>query len=336
MPARQPRIASRAVRPVISGLLELGYDARSLIAAANIDPKDLNHPDGTIPFSQMGALWRQAESSSGDDSIGIHVAEYLPLDSLDIHTFAMRASTTLREALRIAVSFQRLIHETTVLEFEEGKGRAALKHRLPGGGGVPRQPAEFLATLWIRVAREVVPGTWSPPGVSFAHAKPKDLGEHRRVFGDHITYDSNETALYLSDDVLDKRNTRAEPALLSLLKQYVGTLPRFPVGATTAERIRDCLSARWPLTTSTAEDIAKKISLSVRSMNRALQAEGTSFTSVRTAVRMERADALLSRTDVAIAEVAFATGFSELSAFYRAFRRWHGKSPAEWRRNNQP
>ena len=98
---------------------KLRGDVAALLDASGIDPKALDDPDGAIPFARMGALWMHAAKSFADEFIGIHIAESLPLDSLDIHTYAIRASPTLREALRIAVKFQRLIHETTVLEFDE-------------------------------------------------------------------------------------------------------------------------------------------------------------------------------------------------------------------------
>jgi AraC-like DNA-binding protein len=310
---------------------KLRGDVAALLDASGIDPKALDDPDGAIPFARMGALWMHAAKSFADEFIGIHIAESLPLDSLDIHTYAMRASPTLREALRIAVKFQRLIHETTVLEFDETKGREALRHRFPGGGAVPRQPAEFLVTLWVRLAREVVPTAWKPLSVRFAHTPLQNTDEYHRVFGDNIEFGSSQTELFFPENVLDRKNPRAEPALLGLLKRYAGTLHRFPEGSTAAERARGTLSAMWPLYPASAEEIARLLSMSVRSMNRALKAEGTSFTAIRTAVRTERAKNLLVLSDVAIAEVAFATGFSELSAFYRAFRRWYGCSPAQWR-----
>src|SRR5262245_49243916 len=144
-----PRISSRAIRPVIAGLEALGYASGPLLSQAGISRAALDDPDGGVPHGVVMSLWEAATAVSRDGSLGLHVAEAAPVRSFDLHAYVFLSSTNLREAYRRACSYQRLIHEATQLTFMEGKGEGEgiVRHSLPGGGSVPRQPAEFLVAV---------------------------------------------------------------------------------------------------------------------------------------------------------------------------------------------
>jgi hypothetical protein len=151
MKSLEPQITVRAVQPVIAGLEVLAYDVDAVLAAAPISYEQLEDTDGRIPHRTMMALWQAAAELSGDPDVGIHVAEAAPVASFAVHADALLSSPTLREAYRRGCRYQRLIHETTNLEFDEGPAEGVLHHSLPGGLAVPRHPPEFLATVWVRL-----------------------------------------------------------------------------------------------------------------------------------------------------------------------------------------
>ncbi|MCG3156389.1 MAG: putative HTH-type transcriptional regulator [bacterium] len=328
----EPFITVRAVQPVIAALETLGYKVDDLLKETRVSRSVLQDADGQVPHSAMMKLWDHACVVSGDDDLGIHLAETAPIRSFEVHSYALLSSPTLRDAFRRACGYQRLIHEATNLTFEEGHIEGVLQHALPGGRPVPRHPAEFLATLWIRFGRLVTGNDWAPRLVCFAHETPKNTGEHTRVFRAPLRFSSGRTAMHVPNEILDTPNPRADENLLDLLDRYAdGLLKKLPRQASLAERVRVWLSEQLSGGTPSVASAARALHMSARTLHRGLQNEGTSFRELLDQLRHELAVALLADQRCSVAEAGFLLGFAELSSFSRAFKRWTGKAPAEFR-----
>jgi AraC-like DNA-binding protein len=327
-----PYIAVRAVQPFVAALEALGVHAQPLLDQVGIARATLDNADGQVPQPAMAALWERALVTTGDDNLGIHLAECAPISSFEVHAYALLSSPTLRDAYRRSCRYQRLIHEVNDLTFEEGPDEGVLRHSLPGGRPAARHPAEFLVTLWVRFGRLITGYDWSPGLVCFAHSAPPDTSEHARVFSCPVHFTSGRTAMHISNHVLDAPNQRADSALLALLDRYAaGLLSHMPRQTTLSDRVRSQLLNSLTDGAPSAATIAQVFHLSVRTFHRTLSDEGTSFHQLLDQVRQEQAVALLLNPRSSIVEIGFLLGFSELSSFHRAFKRWTGKTPAEYR-----
>ncbi len=328
----EPHITARAVQPVIAALEALGHQVDSILAEAKISRATLQKADGRVPHSAMMLFWERARIITDDDHLGIHLAEAVPIQSFEVHSYALLSSSTLREAYRRACRYQRLIHEATDLTFEEETDEGVLRHTLPGGRPAPRHPAEFLATLWVRFGRLITGGDWVPTLVCFAHDTPNDTKEHDRIFRAPIRFSSGITAMHIPNHILDASNPRADANLVSLLDRYAdGLLKQAPRQASFAERVRAWLINELNGGSPTISSAAQALHVSERTLHRSLQSEGTSFRELLEQLRQERAVALLANPRCSVAEAGFLLGFAELSSFSRAFKRWTGKAPAEFR-----
>jgi AraC-like DNA-binding protein len=334
-----PLIAVRAVQPVMAGLDALGYETDRIFAKVNISRAVLDNADGGIPHPTMMAFWQEALAVTGDGHLGLHLAEAAPLESFGVHAYALQSSPTLREAYRRACRYQRLIHEATDLTFDEEVNEGVLQHALPGGRSVPRHPAEFLVTLWVRFGRLITGRNWAPRLVCFAHNAPPDVTEHQRVFQTPIQFLSGRTAMHIPNHILDTANASADPGLIGVLDDYAERLlQQMPVStaATLSERVRFQLLETLTGGIPTAEEIAQSLHMSVRTLHRNLQQEGVTFSKLLNQLRQEQATSYLTNPNISISEVAFLLGFSEISSFYRAFKRWTGTTPAEFRAEKLP
>lgn len=333
MPTAEPNITVRAVVPIVRGLEALGHPAAEFLAAASIPSDVLDDTDGRIPHSRMMRLWEEAAAATGDAHLGIHVAEAAPLESFEVHAYAVLSSPRLRDAFRRACRYQRLIHEATDLVFDEGKDEGVLRHALPDGRAVPRHPAEALATLWARFGRLVAGEAWRARLVRFAHRAPADTHEHERVFGAPVEFATGVTAMHVANAVLDAPNHRADAGLAAVLDRYAGgLLEAAPQGGEgLAARVRRRLLEGLGDEVPTAERMAGALHMSVRTLHRGLRAEGTTFRELLDQLRHERAADMLATGRCTISEVAFLLGFAETSSFSRAFKRWTGVSPARYR-----
>ena len=328
----EPQITIRAVAPVVAGLEVLGHDVDAILSAALIRRSLLVEVDGRIPHSAMMRFWEKACELTGDSDLGIHIAEAAPVGSFGLHAYTVLSSPNLREAYRRTCRYQRLIHEATNLEFVERPAKGVLQHALPGGRPVPRQPAEFLVSVWLRFGRQVAGEDWKPDLVCFAHPAPNDRTEHERAFGPATRFASGVTALHIPADILDSPNIQSETGLLEVLDEHArALLERAPARPTLSERVRFRIAGALQDGAPAAEQLATDLNLSLRSLHRGLKADGTSYRELLDQLRHERAVRLLTEPNFSISEVGFLLGFAEISSFYRAFRRWTGTTPADYR-----
>ena len=332
MRIQEPHLTVRYLQPLVAALQALGHPVDDILTAAKISHALLQNADGRVPHSSMMRFWQRARDLTGDDHLGIHLAEAAPIPSFEVHAYAMLSSPNLREAYRRACRYQRLIHEATDLTFDESADEGVLRHALPGGKPVPRPPAEFLVTLWVRIGRLVAGDDWSPSLICFAHQEPADIKEHVRVFRAPLRFSSGLTAMHVPNFVLDTPNPREDASLAGLLDRYAeGLLKQLPRRPNFSERVRAALLKELQGGAPTVTAIAKTLHVSPRSLHRGLHNEGTSFRELLEQLRHERATALLANPACSVAEVGFLLGFAELSSFSRAFKRWTGRAPAAFR-----
>jgi AraC-like DNA-binding protein len=328
---RDPRLTVRALRPVISGLETVGYDPVPFLRTQGVDSETLLDHDATVPMSACVGLLADAVRTTGDDNLGLHIAELAELGSFDVHFYAMVSSPTLGAAFERVCRYQRLIHETSQVQLETSEGRAVLSHRLAGDMAAPRQTAELLLASWVRAGRIATRTNWSPAEVRFAHPTPRDSRDHERFFAAPLRFATGENALVLPAALLDLPCHRNDPSLLSLLDRYAADRLSGAQAATFADRARATLAEELQAGHVTAYRLAARLKVSVRTLHRSLAAERTSYRQLLDKLRLEIAERHLLDDRLSIAEVAFLLGFSELSAFHRAFKRWTGQTPMSFR-----
>ncbi len=333
MPGLEPRLTIRAIKPLVSGLRMLGHDPMPIVAAAGIDPATLNDPDVRVPMNLAIALMTHAVERTGDTNLGLHLAEHMELGSVDVHFYAMASSPTLGAAYERLCRYQRLIHDTSRIELEVNRTQATLRHRMPDGLGAPRQSAEFLLAAWVRAGRMVTGVDWAPLEVRFAHPVPPDPREHARFFRSDVRFSAGENALVLEAGLLDTPCTRADEALIAVLDRHASDrLEKAPQTSSVADRIRSALAEDLKGGEPAAVQLAGRLKMSVRTLNRLLASEATSYRELLDSLRRELALRHLGADQLSIAEIGFLLGFSELSSFHRAFRRWTGETPSDFRR----
>lgn len=329
----EPTLTARAFLPLVSGLRVLGHDPVPLLAAVGVDIARLDDTDARFPMSAGSGLLARAAVVTGDDCIGLHLAEHADLRTVDVHFYAMAASTTLRAAYERLSRYQRLIHETTRIDVSETDAGLILRHVLPGGMAAPRQTAEFLLAAWVRTGRVATATDWSPVEVRFAHVRPSSTSEHERIFRAPAHFAAGENAIVVAASTLDVPCVGADPVLASLMdrhaSEHIGRVgaaaPQF------SDRVRDVLDERLRDGEPTAAAAAARLRMSVRTLNRTLARERTTYRALLDQLRHERAISYLRDPRHSIGEVAFLLGFSELSAFSRAFKRWTGQTPVDYR-----
>lgn len=333
MPTLEPRLGARAIRPLVSGLRALGHDPARHLREAGIRPEVLSDPDARVPMTAGLRFLAAAGAATGDDDLGLHLAQAAEVGSFDVAFYAMVSSPTLGDGLERVARFQRLIHDTSRVSLAVEGSQAVLRHAMAGGHAAPRQSAEFIVAAWVRAGRLATGADWNPLEVRFAHREPARAEEHARFFRSPVRFSSGENALVLPTSLLATPCVREDSGLLVLLDRYAAErLHRLPDVPGFADRARALLAEDVGTGEATATRLATRMRMSVRTLDRVLGAEGTSFRKLHDELRHQRAARALGDPRTSISEVAFLLGFDDLGSFYRAFKRWTGQTPRQFRR----
>ncbi len=324
-PTMWARIAAR----LASWAEARGADRRALLAAARIGEDALVDLDGRIPLAAMYDLLEAASAALDDPLLGLRWIASLTLEDLDALGFLMITSPTLRDALERVSRYQRVFNDGERFELEVGEDAAHLAY-VPYG---PERPAHHLMAQ-LAFGDFVVNGGAAVGGLTGARVRLRadgDRAEHERMLGVAVELRAPIDEVVVPLEVLERPLPDANPLLHRFFARYAeGMLERLPRPASLAERVEQLLADRLSSGDVDVEAIARSLGMSARTLQRRLAEEHTSFKAAIDSVRRRQALLLLDG-GAAIAEVAWMLGYSEPSAFHRAFRRWTGRTPEAWR-----
>lgn len=248
---------------------------------------------------------------------------------------AWKAAPNLLGSFSRVARYWRLWTSFTRYELEEtDSGILFVEHREGTRRLGMRISIEADLASGVSLSRQVSPGPFAPMEVYFRHAAPKTIDQHEEYFGCPVHFGSDKDAMLLSHQSLAEPNLLGDEGitqfLVSHLDQELSQIEDVPgLQSQTKGEIARALSEGLPK----MADIARGLGLSARSFHRRLAEKGLSFQALAEETRREIAIGMLQEERYALSEIAFLTGYSEQSAFNRAFKRWTGETPAIYRKS---
>lgn len=276
-----------------------------------------------------------AEQVPARAALSVRYAKSIDPDRLGTLALACKAAPNVRGALQRLARYQSLLSDSVEYHLDEHPDGAFLRqHVLEGSGpGLVFSPEAGLSALFCAI-QGVAARSISPTEVSFSHDPPIDAHLFHEFFGCDVRFGASADGLLFSHRSLETENKLGDQALSEFLTRHLEMeleqLDNDPVLVrTTKAEIANVLSEGLPK----VADVARQLGLSARSYHRRLSDYGVTFQTLAEETRREIAVGML-RDDVhSLAEIAFLTGFSEQSAFNRAFKRWTGQTPAHYRQS---
>lgn len=333
----EPMTTTKGLRAVVLGLaVKTGRSPPELLPALGLAPDALGDPDGRVPHSVFDRAWALAEQLSGDANLGLSVVEMLdgaPTDSLD---YALWYQPSVRAMFAALFRYQRLMHDAAASAAESRAEGMAVVLRLRGAAFGSRHAPVFVLGTWLLRLRRATTATIAPVTVRFTAPAPAEPRRYQRTFGEDVRFGAVEDALIFAPAVFDLAGARADEALREEFEAHVRRQLSSREAPSDEERWLAVLRAR--LTEAlvrgepTVERVAALMHASPRTLQRRLQLGGTSFRAQLDAVRQELAAVRLREPGGSVTEVAFLLGFSDVTAFTRAFRRWTGVTPVQFLR----
>ena len=306
-----------------------GHDADALCRDAGLTAAALAEPDARVGYDIAAAVGQRALALTGDQNFGLHLAEDVrDTRQFDAGLLLLMASPTVRVALERMVRHQRLWGDGDRATLLRVPGGLRIRYTLRGTSGAYARHADECAMAELTVGVRVLTGEdLRPRAVRFRHPAPRGLEEHRRLFGCPLSFGEAHTELELDDAVCDTPMRHANAAFFAVFEQQVvRALARLPAAPGASESVRAAVRAALASGGCTLAGTARGLGVGTRTMQRRLEAEGTSFAAVVDALRHELACAYLDRR-VPIPEIAALLGYADETAFHHAFRRWTGSTP---------
>lgn len=309
-----------------------GLDRGRLLRQIEVSEDQIRDPDSRVPAEKTLRLWRSIANQLTDPDLGLEVGSTFEVREGGVVGYAMLHSDTLLGALRRIVRFAKLLNQRAELALEDLGDRwrlQALHHPL-----LPefRQPIDEGIAGLMTAFQEIVGREISAAGLYFDYAKPEDTSVHRRLLGSALHFGASTAAIELWNRDVRAPIVGADEGLTPYLDELAQVhLDALPEVDSYSARLRQTL---WPHLSEglpTIQEIAAEMAVSSRSLQRRLREEGTSFAEIVDGLRHDKARLLLRDPNLAIYEVGYLLGYSDPSAFHRAFRRWEGTSPSRFR-----
>jgi len=331
---REITVSVRVVQRLIDAIEQAGVPRAEIMRVLGADALPLHELDARVSSRKVDRMCELAVDLTGDQALALRWAQ-----SLTERTFApvsqvLAYAGSLRKSLALLAEYEGLFCDQTCFALSESDGLATLR-LYPGWSFSSPRMARFAAEMGAGGFLVVI-RSFSPRGavarVCFDYPAPQYRDEYQRTFGDvAVCFDQSFCGIVFDRAALDRPSAYADAEIHRAMQSVAERrLLRVAKNAPFSLRVRDVLEQRAPERVNMAS-VARALGLSVRTLRRQLNAEGTSYREIEYAVLASLARQLLCDKQLTIQETAYAMRFSDAATFHRALKQWTGMTPTELR-----
>ena len=317
-------------------LRERGIDPEALAAEAGLSAQVFANPDNVVPFAALCRLAHLARERTGLCDVGLRACTTTGLAALGLVGHLVANSESVGRGLGALQEFLHVHDEGATTYFSTEGDSAVLGYEVLTASlpGVDQVTFGALA-IAANVLRGLCGAGFRFHEVNFAYRVPPDVSLFRSFFGAPVRFDAERSALVFEARWLAAPVAGSDAYIRQMLVERIRQQLADASDAT-GDRLRRVVRSLVAAGKFTVDDLAAALALSRRTLARRLNEHGTSFRELRDEARFLAARNLLQSSQVPVAEIAARLGYSDTPAFTRAFRRWAGTSPAEWRQRHPP
>ncbi|HEX6244975.1 MAG TPA: AraC family transcriptional regulator [Polyangiales bacterium] len=322
------------VRALATGLVPYGIDRAALFQGTNVDSGMVSDSRARVPLDDWNALVNRAATLSGDRGIGLSIGGNASDHLLQIVGQLAVSCGTLREAWRMFERYRPLLGNALNFDLiEEGELAYFVLTPLVPHPELPEFDPELTLSLVYRVARRFsLVEREDAQEVWFTHRAPEYLARYAEVFRCPVRFERPRNAILLARHYLDQQQPYPDPKLADMLRETAERMLTEFGQPSLPDRVRALLRNEADLRNMDARRVAKILRIHPRTFQRQLIRANAPWSALLDETRRRIACDELGRSDVSIREIAERLGFSEPSAFTRAFKRWTGETPAKYSR----
>ncbi|MET0385698.1 MAG: AraC family transcriptional regulator ligand-binding domain-containing protein [Polyangiales bacterium] len=310
-----------------------GFTADAILERMQVAREQLEDPDARLPVGPALGFWEHVVRSLDEPAVPIRFARALSASDFGVLGFAAMTAPNAAAGLARVARYYAVLADTARLQLIEDAAVVRVELVRPGERSLGlRIMNENTIACLLQAVRSVTRTQVTPLQVAFRHAAPARLAAHADFFGCSLDFDAPWEGLVLPAGALAVAPAWRDAQMDNFFVRHASELYRRLQGdGTTTDRVRAAIEQLLSDGEPAPATVAKRMGVSERTLRRQLQHEGVTLRALVDDTRRELAVRLLVQATVNITEIAYLLGFSEPSAFTRAFKRWHGCSPREYR-----
>lgn len=309
----------------------MGLDAASIFASVNLPDqppvKNIRRNNST-----QNRFWSAAEQISLDSNIGLHVGMQMPVFRGLVIEYLFLSSSTFGDGLKRILHYQKILTDVFDLSLSIDGDTAILS----GFEHPVRHYLECAIGVLLIFFQYITDGGFKPTQISLTYSQGASKQAYENAWGCPVMLNESKGAIFFPSELLQKASLSAEPELLkiheNLAEQQLNLLEKYQLVAEIENLFSNGLLESRQFDQNL---IAKYLNRSPRTLRTDLQAIQTSYEQILNQYRERLARKLLANTQETIDQIVYLTGFSEHSAFTRAFKRWTGETPSSYRQRKQ-
>ena len=327
----------RGIRGQLVAIKAAGLELDEVASAIGLTVEEVISSDESAP-QVAGELWRTVADMSGDPAIALHTAKIVPFGAFDHLDYVASNTPTIGDCLDAIAQYFCTLRSCKEVAVAHDRFASVVQLRCPSSfdTALYRYGTEFTFACIVDRLRTICTKSWNPELMRWKHAAPSYVSAYEEFFRCPMQFGAQTSELVVSAETRDWVIPNADARLRALMERstrqlYGHSLPKM----SWAHRVRSLLTSGLLTRDVKLATVAEQLHVSPRTLRRYLQGEGTSFQQELDVVRSEIATRLMLQGHVTVADASRALGFTDISAFTRAFRRWTGATPAAWRRAQQ-
>jgi AraC-like DNA-binding protein len=315
-------------------LKEAGIDPAPLLARAGMSQMRLIGAPARVSAEGQVRFLELVAEALDNSLLGLHLAQKAELREFGVLYYVMASSTDLLEAIHHLARYLVVANQSVYLTLSEEKETIVLRaeHRI--SRHINKHFAEFGSAVVVRVLRGITGRNLAAKSVSFTHGRNENKKELDHFFGCSTTFGAPEDTLSLSTALLPTPTVTADQYLLKVLQGYCEDVltDRGRISSTLRSMVEKEISKHLPHGQAQIERVALNLGMSDRTLSRRLVEEGTTYAAILDELRRDLSRQYLRDSSLSLNQIAWLLGYSEVTSYNHAFRRWTGDSPAKVRK----
>ena len=327
------KVQSNAQATLFKIINDLGYNPESIILDSGISSGLLENPDQAITTSEFANLLQHCAKATGCSYIGLLVGAEIKLSWLGRAGFIAKNSSDVREALECITAYVNLRHRSASVLLKPDQPLTALAYYPLGQEESQEQWLICAASAGVKLIRELCGSHWAPGQITLAAKESADITLYSSYFQAEIKFGTTETALKFDTALLGHPIPNAQPDIRELLQRdidYSDGLYELDLLLDVTRIVRALIGTGQ----CSSNKVCEILNIRPRALNSRLTARDKSLQQIIEEMRFEIAKQLMRNTSLPLGEISARLDYSEVSAFNRAFSRWAGMPPGDWRRRS--
>lgn len=331
-----PTIRAAAAANVVSFLERHGIAPKDVFASLDIQIPSVWDPYASIPLPAFTELLEICALETEIPHAGLQLGYEQDPANWGALGFVLLNAPTIWSCLDCMEQFFQPWQAATHVKAGRDKEHLYIEYAIRHPSVKRRdQDAELSISFAVNLIRRMSRGKVNPVYVSFMHKQIADLSEYSRFLGITPVFETDMNAIYFEKKFEGVENTSADERLYYIVKKHLTDLTcESAEPENLADAIKDIIRIKLTGKTPSLTSVSKSLAMQARTLQRRLEESDLSFSEIIKEVRLEEADRYLTGTTMEVKEISYFLGFSDPSAFIKAFKRWTGVTPQKYREQN--